>query len=448
MKRFRTGRSAPPWAGGQTGPMTADVEALMSNRDRDPVKYVSPLNARREYAPPAAPVAETTPACAEAVVEAERVAETTLHAAAAGPVATVKLVYIPPDASPEEADAQVERAVADAERESLQRQATAVYPEPRRVAVPQTTRHPGVSTLACTEAVVEAERVAEVTPEAVLKERAERQSPKRKGTASAVPYSAKHSGVLTPEVYTETGSQVERATTIAPKRSHHKRKRAKRKPRPIPTLKQVTLRPAAPRKQSQPKSQTEIDLARHERRCSICHHPEREAIEEAFLQWRSVKSIDVDFEPEGGPTAIYRHARAFNLFKQRNLSLRSSLEFVIEQAEHVMPTAEGLVKAIRAYTRINDAGEWIDTPTTHIVKVMPMRDPEPRNVTPPYPAAGGDGELKNVASTVTLDVKQISNCPNGRKARGEGKVEVTIESPNGRPLPTGSAPQTEIDATT
>ena len=49
MKRFSTGRAEPPWAGGQTGPMTADVEALTSGRDpgpiKDPVKYVSPLNA-------------------------------------------------------------------------------------------------------------------------------------------------------------------------------------------------------------------------------------------------------------------------------------------------------------------------------------------------------------------------------------------------------------------
>jgi len=410
MKRFRTGRSAPPWAGGQTGPMTADVEALMSSRDRDPVKYVS-LPA--EFAQHSANT--HTLACTETDSQVERAAaaaetaeteadEPTVVAeesqdAAASPSTTVKLVYIPPGSSSEEADALVERAAADAERESLKRQAAAFYPEPQRAAVPL------------------------------------------------------------------TGSQVERATAVAPKRSHHKRKRAKRKPRPIPTVKEVTLRPAAPRKQSQPKTQTEIDLSRHERRCSICHHPDREAIEEAFLQWRSVKSIDVDFEPEGGPTAIYRHARALKLFKQRNLALRSSLEFVIEQAEHVMPTAEGLVKAIRAYTRINDVGEWIDTPTTHIVKVMPMRDPEPRNVTNSasvypdngraYPAcpdggrdAGGDSELKSVASTVTLDVKKISNCPNGRKARGEGRVEVTVESPSGRPFLTGSAPQTEIDANT
>jgi len=28
-------------------------------------------------------------------------------------------------------------------------------------------------------------------------------------------------------------------------------------------------------------------LERHSRRCIICHHPEREAIEEEFLHWRA-----------------------------------------------------------------------------------------------------------------------------------------------------------------
>jgi hypothetical protein len=205
------------------------------------------------------------------------------------------------------------------------------------------------------------------------------------------------------------------------------RKRPKRKPRPIPTLKQLTVRPSAPRPQSQPKSQAEIDLSHHKRRCSICHHPDRDAIEEAFLQWCNTRVIQHEFKI--AERAIYRHAHALKLFKQRNLSLRSALEFVIQKAEHVQPTAEGLVKAIHAYTRINDQGQWFDTPTTHIVKVMPIRDPEPRNVTPPASGA------------VTLDVKKISNLPR------ENRVEVTVESPSGRPLLIDSALPTETRVT-
>jgi hypothetical protein len=167
-----------------------------------------------------------------------------------------------------------------------------------------------------------------------------------------------------------------------------KPRRAKPNPRKTRSkriAKSVNLRPTAPRKPSRPKIQAQIDLSHHERHCTICHHPERDSIEEAFCQWRKVKFIAREFNATGGPTAIYRHARALNLFKQRNLTLRSSLEFVIEQSECIVPTAEGLVKAIRAYTRINDAGQWIDTPTTHIVQVMAMPSADARNITNSVP---------------------------------------------------------------
>jgi hypothetical protein len=189
-----------------------------------------------------------------------------------------------------------------------------------------------------------------------------------------------------------------------------------RKTRSKRIAKSVNLRPAAPRKPSRPKIQAQIDLSHHERHCTICHHPERDSIEEAFCQWRKVKFIAREFNATGGPTAIYRHARALNLFKQRNLTLRSSLEFVIEQSECIVPTAEGLVKAIRAYTRINDAGQWIDTPTTHIVQVMAMPATDARNITNSVPG-------------LTLNV---------RKHPSE-----IIESSTPQPLLPGSAPRVE-----
>jgi hypothetical protein len=220
----------------------------------------------------------------------------------------------------------------------------------------------------------------------------------------------------------------------ASKRRRAKANTTKRRSKRI--LKPVNLFPHAPKRKrisanaetdvveglapKPPKTQAEIDLSHHKRRCTICHHPEREAIEEAFCQWRNVKFIDHEFNPGGGATAIYRHARALKLFKQRNLTLRSSLEFVIEQSERVIPTAEGLVKAIRAYTRINDAGEWIDTPTTHIVKVMAIPATDARSLTNPVPG-------------LTLNVRKHPSD--------------IIESATPQPLLTGSAPQTEISVT-
>jgi len=384
MNRFRRGRNVSQWAGVQTGPMTVDVEALWANRDRNPVshpvngpaKYVSPLTAYAEYE------RHKTNASTQLAAPAQNAAPEVAHATAAETTPVAEAAPSDPANAPtKEADPTTEKPANlldshpafKAAMESFEKRGDPIMVS----ADPETS-----------DAEPECERTAA-------------------------------------SIHTEDDSPERASRSSQPK----PRKRPKRKPRPIPTLKQITVSPSSPRPQRQPKSQTEIDLAHHERRCSICHHPGREAIEEAFLQWRRVKNIDFDFKPEGGPTAIYRHARAFNLFKQRNLHLRTALEFVIERAENVVPTAEGLVKAIHAYTRINDQGQWIDTPTTHIVKVMPIVKPGPRNVTP------------KTSENVTLDVKKISDCPR------EGRVEVSIESPSGRPLLTGSAPQTDSRAT-
>jgi hypothetical protein len=366
MNRFRRGRNVSQWAGLQTGPMTVDVDAVWANRDRNPVPHPVPH-------PVNAPVKYVSPLTAYAEYERNKTN------------ASNQLAGTAQNAAPEVAHATAAETTLVAE---------AAPSDPANVPTKETqptTEKPAnlLDSLPAFKAAIE--------------------SFEKRGDPIMVS--------ADPQPLDEEPA--------APRSQPKPRKRPKRKPRPIPTLKQLTVRPSAQRPQSQPKSQNEIDLAHHKRRCSICHHPDRDAIEESFLQWRRVKNIDFDFKPDGGPTAIYRHARALNLFKQRNLHLRTALEFVIERAENVMPTAEGLVKAIHAYTRINDQGEWIDTPTTHIVKVMPIVKPGPRNVTP---ATSGN---------VTLDVKKISDCPR------EGRVEVSIESPSGRPLLTGSAPQTE-----
>ena len=375
MNRFRTGRGAPPWAWMQTGPLTVDVEACMSNKDRGEVTYVSPTNVRHEYVPPAAPAAETTLACTEAVVEAERVAAATPEVSAAAL----------PSEETQPATEDTKLTLDD-------------FPALKAAMESFEKRGEPILIPACTETALEIERAGSQTS-------------------------------ATEPVYTE-GALSERA----PNRRRAKAKPAKRRSKRI--VKGVNLRPHAPKRKRipateavsaerpgrprLPKTQAEIDLSHHKRRCTICHHPERESIEEAFCQWRNVRFIDREFNPGGGPTAIYRHARALNLFKQRNLTLRSSLEFVIEQSERIIPTAAGLVKAIRAYTRINDVGEWIDTPTTHIVQVMAIASTDAPN-------------LNNSAPGLTLNV---------RKHPGD-----IIESAAPQQLLTGSAPQTEIAVT-
>ena len=112
--------------------------------------------------------------------------------------------------------------------------------------------------------------------------------------------------------------------------------------------------------------QPAIDISHHERRCTICHHPEREAIEEAFLQWRKVSNLQFEFKlPDR--TSLYRHAHAFGLFAQRSRNLRFALEHIIEESEAINPSAQGIVSAVRAYTRLTDDGQWIEPPAQLII---------------------------------------------------------------------------------
>lgn len=114
-----------------------------------------------------------------------------------------------------------------------------------------------------------------------------------------------------------------------------------------------------------PKPEIKAPLGRHTRKCTVCHHPEREAIELEFLRWRRPQDIADDYG-FNDYSSIYRHARAAGLFEQRRATVRFALEPIIERADHVKVTAGSVIRAVRAYCSINDSGQWIE-PAAHVV---------------------------------------------------------------------------------
>ena len=118
---------------------------------------------------------------------------------------------------------------------------------------------------------------------------------------------------------------------------------------------------------SQPKPRAAMGA--HTRRCNVCRHPDRKAIEHEFLRWRSPDKIAREY---GIPdhSSIYRHVHATGIFARRRRAVRVALESVIECAEIVKVTASSVVKAVHAYTHLNEFGEWIKHPTKHIVIVQ------------------------------------------------------------------------------
>src|SRR6185437_1033684 len=117
-----------------------------------------------------------------------------------------------------------------------------------------------------------------------------------------------------------------------------------------------------------------VNLGRHAAQCRVCNHPSRAAIEFDFLNWRNPFDLVQSYHLRSLST-IYRHAHATGLFGRRRLNLRFALERMVERVNEAPVTASGIIRCVRAITRMNDAGEWIDPPSRVIIS---REDSEPQ----------------------------------------------------------------------
>jgi hypothetical protein len=131
-----------------------------------------------------------------------------------------------------------------------------------------------------------------------------------------------------------------------------------RSPRPVSAARPGRGRPAASRPGEAAARKSRAALARHSRKCSVCKHPDREAIEHEFLRWHSPDDIAEDYGI-ADHSAIYRHVHATGIFARRRQTIRLALEPLLEQAHTVKVTASAIISAFRPYAQIDDAGEWI-----------------------------------------------------------------------------------------
>jgi hypothetical protein len=80
------------------------------------------------------------------------------------------------------------------------------------------------------------------------------------------------------------------------------------------------------------------------RLCTICRHADRDAIEQDFIHWHALSTIEYIYDIKR--RALYRHAHAFNLFTRRRCNIPIALGHIIQRAQLVDPTADTIVRAI------------------------------------------------------------------------------------------------------
>jgi hypothetical protein len=94
-------------------------------------------------------------------------------------------------------------------------------------------------------------------------------------------------------------------------------------------------------------------LKRHSRKCRVCRHPRRQAIERLFLGWCSPETIARKYPPLSA-SMIYRHVHATGLYLRRFAPLREGLDRILEHSQDALATADMIIRAARAYSRLPD----------------------------------------------------------------------------------------------
>jgi hypothetical protein len=119
--------------------------------------------------------------------------------------------------------------------------------------------------------------------------------------------------------------------------------------------------------------QDESEASRHPRKCSICNHPERDAIDDDFVNW--INPFVIAFEFGVSERAIRRHARVTGLNELRSRKSLSALGLIIERAMSSKITGGTVIRAIRATSCINESGQWVEPPKRVIFSIEHVNAP-------------------------------------------------------------------------
>jgi hypothetical protein len=119
----------------------------------------------------------------------------------------------------------------------------------------------------------------------------------------------------------------------------------------------------------------------HRKRCSVCKHPNREAIDEDFLRWQSPEKLALQY---GIPNycSIYRHVHATGLYARRRRAICTSLESIIEHAAGIIPTTIELVNAVETYAHFDSDGQLVEPFEPRITRRVLAPPPETSLISP------------------------------------------------------------------
>jgi len=154
--------------------------------------------------------------------------------------------------------------------------------------------------------------------------------------------------------------------------------------------------------QCREKAGAPVSLGRHQAQCSICKHPRREEIDEAWVAWGYTGQIAKDFDVSRD--SIYRHAHATGLFAKRRANFKIICEKVLERVDRTPFNGSNVMSMFNLYVKLNLAEKETEAERPSDPKA-PQTD-ETQHLNAPIP----EGSL---ASLVEESVSAIPQQPSG-----------------------------------
>jgi len=210
-----------------------------------------------------------------------------------------------------------------------------------------------------------------------------------------------------PEIAAQPAPEPRTEETVAPVKESPK-KPAPRRPAARRSYKRAASRSPRGLASRLPEPEPELtELERHARKCYICNHSRREEIEQDYLHWHRPRTISMDYDLPHY-RYVYRHAYATGLRDLRRANMRAALEFIVEDAERSAPSADAVIRAVRACSRINERGEWQDPPSHVIVSSGGHVNVLAQRPTP-QPLALTADSIKPAIEVELLPASEVSN---------------------------------------
>jgi hypothetical protein len=171
---------------------------------------------------------------------------------------------------------------------------------------------------------------------------------------------------------------------------------------------------------------------RHSRKCTICNHPEREAIDEAFLHWSRGERIVRDYNLPS-LSSLYRHAHACGLWNLRRIKIRCALDRLIELAGDCKPSGNAVLRAIEMSCNFDENDRYV-APNKRVIVEHRIVNQEPvsnRKSDQPAPNVTPTKQSKQTKPGVRADDSARRNIdPNRESLRLETDVTPTKQRPD------------------